>query len=440
MYRLLSLLLIILLPLHAAAASNASLRKINHIVVVYLENHSFDNIFGTFPGADGLANIVYPQVGPDNKVYTKLPTPLIHGRRDPRFPEFMPNSPFLMTRYAEYDKRIDDPVHRFYQTQMQINGGQMDRFIQHTNVGGLVMGYYEQKEWPLWQYAKKYTLADRFFTAAFGGSLLNHFWLVCACTPYYPKAPMGMRAMVDEKGRLVKDGEFTPEGYLVNNIQPFSNPYDANKAPDPIMRLPALTAPTIGDRLTENGISWAWYSGGWDAALKGNFRSGFIPHHHPFIYFKKYGDNTEARKNHLKDENDLLRAIADGTLPAVSFYKPADRYDLHPGYSAMAESEMHVFSVIRAIELSPQWKDTLVIVTFDDSGGFYDHVAPPKRDRFGPGVRVPTLIISPHAKEGFIDHTTYDTTSILRLIEQRFDLEPLNDSYRRAGDLRNALK
>jgi phospholipase C len=113
---------------------------------------------------------------------------------------------------------------------------------------------------------------------------------------------------------------------------------------------------------------------------------------------------------------------------------------LHPGYSRLKESEDHVFALVRKIEQSPLFRDSIIIVTFDDAGGWWDHVPPPKGDRFGPGERIPTLIISPFAKKGFIDHTTYDTTSILKLIETKYDLKPLGTRDANAGDLRNTLE
>ena len=428
-----------LLSLPLAASATDKLAPINHIIVIYLENHSFDNLFGTFPGADGIANNKNPQTQADGDLYDTLPQPVSKKGPDTRFPSDLANTPFPITRYVGYDQLIADPVHRFYQTQQQINRGRMDKFVEFTNVGGLVMGYYAEQNSPLWQYARKYALADHFFTAVYGGSLINHLWLVCACIPHYENAPAEMLAQLDKNGKLLRDGELTPQGDLVNNIQPFGWPYDPQKVHRPEQRLPAQTLPTIGDRLSEKNISWAWYSGGWDEAITGKLGS-FVPHHQPFIYFKNYGENTQGRTQHLKDEADFMAAIKVGTLPAVSYYKPIGKFDLHPGYSAPKESEEHAFEIIKAIEASPLWKDSLIIVTFDDSGGFYDHVAPPKRDRFGPGIRVPTLIISPFAKQGFIDRQNYDSTSILKLIEKKFGLKPLAQADKNAPDLTNMLQ
>lgn len=430
--------LIALLPGIAFAAPKEPLQQIDTIVILFLENHSFDNLFGLFPGADGINAKIPTQTREDGSPYATLPPVLENGKPDKRFPDNLPNAPFLISQYSPASEKHPDPVHRFYQTQQQINGGRMDKFVQYTNVGGFAMGYYHESDSPLWRYAKEYTLLDRFFTAAFGGSLVNHLWLICGCTPRYDNPPASLLAKLDDNSKLVKDGSLTPDGYVVNTIQPFSAPYDAKKADSKEKRLPGVKLPTIGDRLSEKGISWAWYAGDWNNALAGNLK-GFIPHHHPFIYFANYGDNSKARKQHLKDEQDFLAAIEKGTLPSVSFYKPTDEFDLHPGYSKLTASESYIGTILSKLERSPQWGHMLVIVTFDDSGGFFDHVAPPARDRFGPGIRIPTILVSPFTKRGAVDHGTYDTTSILKLLEKRFGLKPLNDSYSHAGDLSQAL-
>ncbi|HEX7966706.1 MAG TPA: alkaline phosphatase family protein, partial [Stellaceae bacterium] len=163
------------------------LARIEHIVVIYLENHSFDNLFGKFPGADGLARAGKRsiQVGRDGQPYKTLPPVLDPAKNppqpDPRFPAELPNGPFPIDKYVSLDAKTPDLVHRFYQQQLQIDGGKMDKFVAYTNAGGLVMGYQDGGKLALWKYAQQFTLADHFFHAALGGSFLNHFWTVCAC-------------------------------------------------------------------------------------------------------------------------------------------------------------------------------------------------------------------------------------------------------------------
>ncbi len=426
-----------------ASEAQEKLTPIHHIIVFYLENHSFDNLFGTFPGADGIANAgdKATQTDANNIPYKTLP-PVMNGKTaDARFPANLPNQPFLITRYVSANDKTADLLHRFYQNQAQIDGGNMDKFAVTNESGGLTMGYYEEKDSPLWQYAKRYALADRFFVAAFGGSILNHFWLICACTPRYEHAPQDMLSVLDKNGRLLKDGPLSPDGYVINTIQPASPPFDS-RTKDLVHRLPEQTLPTIGDRLSAKNITWAWYGGGWSDAVNGKTDpSHFFPfHHHPFGYFANYAQGTKGRAEHLKDETDFVAAIQNGALPAVSFFKPAGTVDMHPYYTKLGESQEHVFGLVKAIENSPLWKDSVIIITFDDAGGFWDHVAPPQSDRFGPGERIPTLIISPFAKRGFIDHTMYETTSILKLIETKYHLKPLGARDAKANDLTNALQ
>ncbi len=254
-----------------------------------------------------------------------------------------------------------------------------------------------------------------------------------------PPETAGQRAQLDASGKLIKDGQLTPDGYAVNTIEPFYPP-NAAKATDVMRRLPPIYRHTIGDRLSEKNISWAWYSGGWKDADAGHPDKLFIFHHQPFVYFAAYAPGTKARAEHLKDESDLLAAIDNGTLPAVSFYKPIGEDDMHPGYAKLQQSEDHVFAIVKKLEQSPLFKDTVIIVTFDDAGGWWDHVPPPKGDRFGPGERIPTLVISPFAKKGFIDHTNYDTTSILKMIETKYGLKPLGGRDAKANDLSDALE
>lgn len=433
----------------AAAAQQApaavkGLEKIEHIVVIFMENRSFDNIYGAFPGANGIANAgdAAIQLDRDGKAYEKLPPVMNTNVRpsipDTRFPTDLPNRPFAMEKYAGPEQTTGDLTHRFYQNQLQINGGQNNKFVAYSSAGGLAMGYYDGSKLPLWSYARRYTLMDNFFQAAFGGSMLNHFWLVCACTPKFPDSDEEDRAAVDEAGRMIKDGLLTHDGYAVNTLQPRQGPHNP-KIPEKHL-LPGFDAPNIGDRLSGKNISWAWYAQGWNDALAGRNTSIFQYHHQPFAYFEKYAAGTPAREKHLRDGAEFIQAIVKGELPAVSFYKPTGVLNSHPGYASLLAGEQHAADILALIEKSPQWGKTLVVVTYDEYGGQWDHAPPPKGDRWGPGTRIPALAISPFAKKGFVDHTQYDTTSVLKLIETRFGLAPLSTRDAAANDMTNALE
>ena len=424
----------------AAIQTSNPFGKINHFIILYQENWSFDSLYPSFPGADGISNASptsLRQVDKTGKPYTSLPQPLNNGKPDTRFPTDLPVKPFETSLYVATDQRTGDLVGRFYQEQSQIDGGKMDKFIPSSNAGGLVMSYYDSTNLSEGKLAQQYTMADRFFHAAYGGSLLNHFWLICATTPRFPNAPASMVAQLDAAGNLVKDGAVTPDGYLVNTAYTVNTPHPAGTKPETLV--PLQTMPNIGDRLTEKNISWAWYSGGWNDALAGHPDPLFQFHHQPFAYFASTADGKPAKAQHLKDEQDFLAALKNGTLPAVSFVKPLGTNNEHPGYATELAGQVHVAELVKAVQNSSHWKDTAIIITYDENGGRWDHVSPPTGGRWGPGTRVPAIIISPFAKNGVVDHTVYDTTSILRTIEVRWNLPAFGTRDAKVNDLRNAL-
>jgi phospholipase C len=429
-----------LLPIAIHAETN-KLNKLEHIVVIYLENRSFDNLFGLFPKANGLENAkkALPQIDEYGQIYDTLPLVMRGEKVDSRFPSDLKNGTFNIADYVGIDDKHPDLTHRFFIHQMQINGGKNDRFSQLSSAGGLTQGYYDLSKTALWQYAKEFTLADNFFQAAYGGSFLNHQWLICACTPEFKNAPDELKKWKSDSktGIPIKDPSVTIDDYAVGTIQPFYPPFDTAKTEN---RLPPQTNPTIGDRLSEKGISWVWYSGGWDNAIAEQKNDdNFQFHHQPFVYYTNFLPESPARKEHLKDKNQLFLDLKT-QLPQVVFFKPVGSKNQHPGYATVLDADNEVKEVVEAIRQSSNWSNTAIIITYDEFGGFWDHVAPPKFDRWGAGTRIPAIIISPFAKKGYVDHTLYDTTSILKLIENRFDLKALSSRDAKANGLENAFK
>jgi phospholipase C len=418
-------------------ATAGDLGKLHHVVVIYLENHSFDNLYGEFPGANGLARGVgvHSQRGLAGAIYRTLPDV---PAETPPFPSGLANRPFAIEDYIPATMKTRDLVHRFYQKQRQIDGGRMDHFAAVSDAKALSMGYYHTAGLPLANLARQYTLCDNFFHAAFGGSFLNHIWLIAAQTPTFPGAPAGAIAQLDDAGHLVNDGFVSPDGYAVNTCYSVHQPHPSII---PVANLlSGQTLRTIGDELSDQGVSWAWYSGGWNDALAGHADPLFQFHHQPFAYFARYADGTQGRADHLKDESDLEAAIAAGRLPAVAFFKPLGPDNEHPGYADLQTGEDHIAQLIASIQAQPQlWQHTAIVITYDEHGGFWDHVAPPLVDRWGPGSRVPTIVISPFARKHHVDHNLYDTTSILALIEHRWHLKPLSTRDTGANDLRGAF-
>ena len=472
-----------------ATATTGGIDRLEHIVVVYAENRSFDHLYGFFPGAEGIAQATpeqRTQLDHDGRPLPHLPPVFDHGKPDPKFPQALPNGPFQITAppaSRRMDEVLPSPIHAYYHHIEQINGGRNNMFVAMSNIGAWVMGHFDGSQMKLWKWAQTYTLADHFFMAAFGGSYLNHQWLICACTPAHVDAPATVRPQLEADGRLTKrptsprsvlqgpvevfDGRVTPDGYTVNTSQPAYQPSGIAPAEggnldlaDPAKHpVPPLTLKTIGDTLNAKGISWAWYAGAWSEAMADGRRDPkekraviynrdagspiFQPHHHPFNYYARFAPGSDDRARHLKGLPDFVADIERGTLPQVAFYKPTGRLNQHPSYTDLASGDEHIADLLERLSKSPQWARMAVIVTYDENGGYWDHVPPPSGpgwgDRWGPGSRVPALIVSPFAKRGFVDKTPYDTTSIIKFITKRFGLEPLLGVRANAGDLSNAF-
>jgi acid phosphatase len=486
--------------------------KVKNIVFIYMENRSFDSMFATFPGANGIPGVnpdgkgtVAPQTDRDaaNTVLTKLPqtwggvtasgqTPVVTEAMS----DNLPNAPFsIETAYTgvDYKEITADMYHRFYENQMQIHGGANDKFAAYADEGGQVMAHWDISKTALWALAQQYVLADNFYMAAFGGSFLNHQYLVCGCAPEFPHADTaldaGSLATLDSDGKggflpsltlaanspasaitgkpvfATLSGSVTPLNYFgdgtwraINTTQPPYQPSgvppatgDATKLyadPAPVPKAGALRSPplppqtetTIGDLLDAASISWKWYAGAWNdtLALATTTRAfptgnpGYAPdfqfHHQPFNYYAKFDPQTgaAARTAHLKDYTDLVADAAAGTLPAVTFYKPEGDLNQHNGYASIAAGDAHIGDLVTKLQASPQYANMVIVITYDENGGLWDHVAPPKGDLLGPGTRIPAIIVSPFAKKATVDHTQYDTGSILRLISRRFGLKALD--------------
>jgi len=539
----------LVLPLCAFAAAkdaqsrDAALRaKLDVVVVIYAENRSFDNLFGRFPGADGLDAVMtksgkpnahyVPQVDRDGTVLATLPptwngvtafgvTPVVTQAQSTG----LPNAPFpIETAFKPMSGVVlsgntitRDLYHRFFENQMEIDGGKNDGFAAWSDAGGLVMGHFDYSKSALYRLARKFTLADHFFQGAFGGSFLNHQYLICACAPEYPHAdnpptgakptfavldkdaqgndlprltttPTSPRSALEGPARFVVTGNIAPATYFgdgkfyaINTMQP---PYQPSGVPpvddagehrayaDPAsaVTLPPLSAPNIGDQLTHAGVAWRWYAGGWQAGLADGMQApnvkrsviyssagpglpvNFQPHHAPFNYYARFDPvaHPDERAEHLKDLSDLDADIAAGRLPPVVFYKPEGDVNQHPGYANLDAGDAHIADLVAKLEKSPQWKKMVIVITYDEFGGIWDHAPPPKGDKLGPGTRIPAIVISPFAKRHYVDHTAYDTASILRLIARRWDLPKLPGVAARdaalaahgeppLGDLTNAL-
>jgi acid phosphatase len=349
---------------------------------------------------------------------------------------------------------------------LQIDNGVLEtkkndlaKFVTWSDNPGLVLSYVDATDLPEGALAQQYTICDNFFHSAYGGSFLNHQWLISAQTPPWTTAiPSGWQSSYDPAIKVLHDNQLTIDGqYAVNTIQPAKAPFSPG-TPNPALRLlinntdpsqPGYVV-TIGNRLDDAGITWKWYAGGWNAALQNNTQAANDPniifqfHHQPFAYFTKYAPfldapnanyattpplnpDTTGPNAHLQDETQFLADLQHNRLPAISFIKFAGIDNEHPGYTDVVTGQQHVADIVNAVRNSNIWNTCAIIVTYDEHGGRWDHVAPPVRsDSWGTGVRVPAIIISPLARKGFVDHREYETVSILKLLEFRFNLEPLS--------------
>jgi acid phosphatase len=514
--------------------------NIDTIVVIYAENRSFDGLFGNFPGAHGLSEVV------DN---TGAPTAAYVAQKDrdgttvlPKLPKTWTgatasgNAPTVITE-AETDNIANAPfpletgfiagggaalttldvtrdmAHRFFENQMEINGGTNDMFAAWLDAGGITMGHFSANTSALYALATQYVLADNFFEGAFGGSFLNHQYLICACAPSVPAQfvasnlpSVNVLGTANSKGvpqlavnsssptsaldgaPSFKTGNIAPQDYFgagdgyraVNTMQPAFQPSgNTPVASATDLRyanagaantLPMQTQTTIGDLLSAKGVTWAWYATAWDAAVADGEQAStvartviytpstprgnpdFQAHHHPFNYYAAFdpASHADARAEHFKDYNVLVDDITQGHLPQVTFYKPTGNVNLHPGYANVDDGDTHISDLVSKLEAGPQWAHMIIVITVDEYGGQWDHVAPPKADLLGPGTRIPAIIVSPVAKKGTVDHTQYDTASILRLVTRRFGVDELAGLKKRddalvangkpkMGDLTNAL-
>ncbi len=506
--------------------------KVKTVVVIYAENRSFNNLFGNYPGVERPLSALRPEdyLQRDRDGTTVLPQlPTVPGgwllkdqtvdgityKAGIQFQTNLPNAPFALKgptgEHLPLSLVTHDLWHVFYQNQMQINGGKNDMFVAWADSAGFTMGHYANASYDLrmWDLASEFVLCDNFFQGAFGGSFLNHQYLIAATPPVYhnpaqsiakfqiaetvsgrpddpnlkplaasPNSAMegipkfGPSALTPPEG--LPDGSIV--SYAVNTMMPpfAPTPYKVGATgvvdlalDSNAMVLPPQTHEHIGDKLNKRGIDWAWYAGAFQQTLdmhgkNTNDGTPVIPnfqyHHQPFNYFANLGPGTAARAKHLRDaglgnDESTNRFLADayaGRLPPVTFYKPQGNLNMHAGYADVASGDRHIMHAVKALRASPQWENMVVIVTVDENGGWWDHVAPPKGDRWGPGTRVPALVVSPFARKGYVDHTVYDTASILRMITRVFDLETLDglrtrDASMQArgqqimGDLTNAL-
>jgi phospholipase C len=368
-------------PAAARGSEPAPSTPIEHFVVLMQENHSFDNYFGTYPGADGI---------PDG---TCMPIEPSRGRRGGCVPPSHLGSRRVQDTPLGNSTRI---------ARRQYNGGRMNGFISaFTAEAGTfepaVMGYYDDREIPYyWNVANQYVLFDRFFASSPGGTLRNHlFWTAAA------------------------PGELEGGGVPAGGFRGLR---------------------TIFDRLEQRGVSWKFYVENYDPSI--NYRSGGSGRQRaqllrvPLLGFPRFVDDPRLSAK-VVDLSEYYEDLERGTLPAVAYIAPSGSGEHPPG--DVKAGQRLVRTLISALMRSAAWRTSAFMWTYDSSGGWYDHVRPPRVDEGRFGLRVPALLVSPYARRGVVDGTQLDFAAIPRFIERNWGLRPLTSRDARAGSLVRSL-
>ena len=480
-------------PGSALAASDEfkTTTPIKHVVIIFQENVSFDHYFGTYPHAANLPGEI--------PFHAKEDTPRVNGLESAGLHTQNPNStkPF---RLSPSQAVTCDQDHDYGDEQKAFHGGLMDLFPETVGVGGgpqatcpdfgkgpgLVMGYYDGNTvTALWNYAQHFAMSDNSYSTTFGPSTPGAVNLISGNTFGATLVP------------FAADGKTpgNPNGNISGGLNFGAVIGDPRPGHDNCLLTPVLgtakstritlSGKNVGDLLNDNGVTWGWFQGGFaptgknadgspacgsasSTLLVPKFRD-YIPHHEPFQYYKSTSNPDHLspssasaigktdQANHQYDLQDFFTALANGNVPAVTFLKAKGVYDGHAGYSDPIDEQNFLVNTINAIMQSKIWKDTAIIIAYDDSDGWYDHQMSPiilqsnvsddelfgsgncgapkatqpggtaQNGRCGYGPRQPLLVISPYAKRNYVDHTITDQSSILRFIEDNWSLGRIGD-------------
>jgi phospholipase C len=350
---------------------------VSHLIIIMMQNHSFDNLFGTYPGANGL--------DPKAASYTQVD---LSGNTV---------SPTLLTDLATADLNHDRTSYI-----AAWDNGKMDKYA--ATMGALSMQYYDntisgltsnnQKYGisTLWSYAQSYALADNFFPSAMNNEPANGLYMIAA-------------TIHDDH----TSGSF-----------PYYDPCSAiNKSESGGSIAVPLTETNVGDQLSSKNVSWAWYQENFSSSQDSTCKD-YVPQENVFQYF-----TSTANSSHVQDftMSGFQSSLDDGSLPSVVWIQGDGLHSMHPGAGNILDGVQWLDNIVQAVKKSSIWPNTAIVVLWDESGGWYDHVAPPQlANTQGLGARVPVIIISPLAKASYISHQQMDFVSILRFIQFNWKL------------------
>jgi phospholipase C len=428
---------------------SATTTPIQHVVVIFQENVSFDHYFATYPNAANTDG---------TRFYARRDTPAVNGLDASLLAPNNPNSvqPF---RLRHDQAETADQDHNYKDEQAAFDNGLMDMFVEKVGrgngpngePGGQVMGYYDGNTvTAIWNYAQNFATNDNSFSTIFG-----------------PSTPGALNLVSGQTHGFSADGNAVPAATssVIGDPQPSGDKCDTRDTTtsiDPLNK-------NIGDLLNDKGVTWGWFQGGFrdctvtHTNVGGVVSKDYIPHHEPFQYYASTANPNHLppssvanigytdQANHQYDLSDFWAAVDSGNMPSVTFLKAPAYQDGHAGYSDPLDEQVFLVNTINRLEKTPYWHNTAVIIAYDDSDGWYDHVIGPivnqsqdptfdllaggnvcgtrsdsvrtlggYQDRCGYGPRQPLLVISPYAKSNFVDHTVTDQTSILRFIEDNW--------------------
>jgi phospholipase C len=452
----------------ATPAAGTTATPIQHLVVIFDENVSFDHYFGTYPHAANTDGTPF---------HAAKNTPSVNGLT----PALLNNNPNQdqPTRLTPSEALTCDQNHDYTPEQQALDGGLMDQFVQDTgsttcsppnfSAPGLVMDYYDGNTvHALWNYAQHFAMSDNNFDTTFGPSTPGALNLISGQTAN--GTSVNAQGVPEPDPGAVGSQNSSDTGTVYGDPDPY---YDgcANHA-NPTVK---MSGQNIGDLLNAQGVTWGWFQGGFTPTSRtgngtpvcgrshtnigGVSVSDYNPHHNPFEYYAstanpdhlppaslaEVGHNGQA--NHEYDLSWFYKDLAHGQMPAVSYLKAADYQDGHPGYSDPTDEQNFLVKTVNAVMNSRFWAHTAIVITYDDSDGWYDHVMPPilnssadpaldalngtgvcghgtplggVPDRCGYGMRLPLLVISPFARVNYVSNSLTDTSSVLKFVEDNW--------------------
>jgi phospholipase C len=440
--------------------STATTTPIKYLIIIFQENISFDHYFGTYPYAKNTSSDPLFLALPDTPSINGLSKALLNNNSNLV-------APFRMDKQDAKLVASCDNNHTYTAIQRSYNGGLMDKFVESSGITrdncspNQVMGYFDGNTvTALWNYAQHFAMSDNFFSTIIGPSLPGHINLVSGQT----------HGVIPES----IDGE-TSNGTLIGDLDSLFD--DCSNGTKIIMK-----GKNVGDLLEEKHVTWGWFSGGFKPTaiteegkaicqsahvnIVGNNITDYVVHHEPFQYYNSTANphhlpptslnmiGKTDQANHQYDLSDFWNAVESENLPSVSFIKGPYYQTGHAKASDPIDEQIFLVNTINRLQNLPQWNSTAIIIAYDDSGGWYDHVMPPivsqsndreydallgpqglcghaspanYQDRCGYGGRLPMLIISPWAKKNYVDHQIIDQTSILRFIEDNWQLGRIGD-------------